>query len=110
MAAQRDEHEHGGRHQHQHAERGGLAESEAADRLAARPAELAADVGANDSREDYLRATLTARPDRLPLVTPFPRQDSALLRLFAAAEALIVRPPSAPAAGAGSIVPILLLD
>ncbi len=88
----------------------GLGESEAADRLAPQPAELAADIAANDSREDYLRAALSPRPDRLPLVNPFPRQDSALLRLFAAAQALIIRPPSAPAARAGTTVPILLLD
>ena len=88
----------------------GLIESDQALRLVEQPAELAEDVAANDFREDYLRATVTPRPGRLPLVSPFPRQDSALLRLYAAADALIVRPPSAPAAVAGETVPILRLD
>ncbi len=78
-------------------------------RLIEHPAELAENLAANDAREDYLRATLTPRPGRLPLAAPFLRQDSALLRLYAAADALIVRPPSAPAAAAGETVPILLL-
>ena len=45
-----------------------------------------------------------------PLVAPFPRQDSALLRLYAEAQALIVRPPAAPAAAAGDTVLLLRLD
>jgi molybdopterin molybdotransferase len=53
---------------------------------------------------------VSRRRDRLPLVTPFPRQDSALLHLYAAADALIVRPPAAPAAAAGDTVPVLFLD
>jgi molybdopterin molybdotransferase len=88
----------------------GLAESNQAAGLVEQPAELADALAPNDSRQDYLRAKVTLRPDRLPLVAPFPRQDSALLRLYATANALIVRPPAAPAAASGEIVPILRLD
>lgn len=75
-----------------------------------RPAELATPLAANDRRQDYLRATITPRPGRIPLVEAFSRQDSALLRLYADANALIVRPPFAPAAAPGQIVPVLHLD
>ncbi|MFO1154128.1 MAG: gephyrin-like molybdotransferase Glp [Rhodospirillales bacterium] len=88
----------------------GLAESDRAGHLVPQPAELTVDLAANDFRQDYLRATVSLRPDRLPLVTPFFRQDSALLHLYASAGALIVRPPFAPATTAGDTVPILRLD
>ena len=44
------------------------------------------------------------------LATPFERQDSSLLRLLAQSQALVVRPPHAPAAAAGSPVPAIRLD
>jgi molybdopterin molybdotransferase len=71
---------------------------------------LAADVAANDLRMDHLRATLVEGEDGLPRVTPYARQDSAMFRLFANADALVVRAPHAPALAAGAHVPIIRLD
>ncbi len=70
------------------------------------PARLGADLKENDSREDYLRAVLT--PDLV--VTPFPKQDSGMISSMAQANALIVRPPHAPAAAAGTLVLTIPLD
>jgi molybdopterin molybdotransferase len=66
------------------------------------PARLGADIPANDGRQDYVRATLAPGPDGLPVATPFARQDSSMLRLLMQADCLLVRPPNAPAASAGS--------
>ena len=71
---------------------------------------LGASLPANDGREDYMRATLAPREDGTPVVTAFSRQDSGMLRTLASAGALIIRPPHAGAAEAGSIVPVLRLD
>jgi molybdopterin molybdotransferase len=72
---------------------------------ATRPAILGADLPANDQRQDYLRATLAGGQDGgqdgPPVVTAFSRQDSSMLGVLAAAHALIVRKPHAPAAKAG---------
>jgi len=73
------------------------------------PALLGSDVPANDVREDYLRARLDAGPDGRSLATPVQRQDSSLLGNLAAAQALVVRSPFAPAASAGSDCVILKL-
>ncbi|MGX1100408.1 molybdopterin molybdotransferase MoeA [Amorphus sp. MBR-141] len=64
---------------------------------------------ANDGREDYVRARLTERDDGLPEADPFSLQDSSMLSTLAASGALIVRPPNAPAAEAGSLCRILRL-
>ncbi len=71
---------------------------------------LGAGVPENDRRADHLRAKLETRADGILLATAFPRQDSALMRLMAEADALILRPPYAPALPAGSAVPIVRLD
>jgi molybdopterin molybdotransferase len=65
------------------------------------PGLIAADMPANDQRQDYLRATLTRNADGAPVLTPLGVQDSSVLRVLAAAQALIVRAPHAPAAKAG---------
>lgn len=70
---------------------------------------LGADVPANDLRADHLRASLAQRDGRL-VATPFPVQDSSMIRVLAEAEALILRAPHAPAAAAGSPCRILRLD
>jgi molybdopterin molybdotransferase len=44
------------------------------------------------------------------VATAFPRQDSAMLRLLTQSDALIQRPPNAPALPAGAPVPIIRLD
>jgi len=70
---------------------------------------LGRDVGANDAREDYLRARLERRGDRALIATPVDHQDSSLLGNLAAAQALIIRPPFAPRASAGAACDILRL-
>jgi molybdopterin molybdotransferase len=60
-------------------------------------------VDANDDlREDYLRARLELRGDGVLIATPVDLQDSSLLGNLAAARALVIRAPFAPAAAAGS--------
>jgi len=70
---------------------------------------LGRDIAANDQREDYLRARLATRNDGALIVTPVDHQDSSLLGNLAAAQALLIRPPFAPAAKAGSSCNILRL-
>ncbi|MSP41841.1 MAG: molybdopterin molybdenumtransferase MoeA [Alphaproteobacteria bacterium] len=67
---------------------------------------LGADMGPNDNRQDYVRASLSADG----VATPFTVQDSAMLSSLAKAGCLIIRPPFAPAARAGDVVPVLLLE
>jgi molybdopterin molybdotransferase len=66
---------------------------------------LGAELPENDSREDFLRATLSGDG----VVTPFPKQDSGMLKTLARAQALIRRPPHDPARMAGDMVEILSL-
>jgi molybdopterin molybdotransferase len=75
----------------------------------AEPAVLGAPVRANDLREDYLRATLHRNAEGTLVATPFDAQDSSLLSVLAAAQALLIRPPHAPAAEAGAPCRILVL-
>ncbi len=70
---------------------------------------LGRDVAANDLREDYLRARLEVRPDGVLIANPVDHQDSSLLGNLAAAQALVIRAPFAPAAVAGSACDILRL-
>jgi molybdopterin molybdotransferase len=72
-------------------------------------ARLGRDVGANDIREDYLRARLETSADGTLIATPVNHQDSSLLGNLAAAQALVIRAPFAPAAVAGSDCDILRL-
>lgn len=71
-----------------------------------RTAILGADMVANDNRQDYVRASLSADG----VATPFTVQDSAMLSSLAKAGCLIIRPPHAPAARAGESVPVLVLE
>lgn len=78
-----------------------------------RPAEtaiLGADLGANDRRQDYLRARLSLDSEGRRVATPFGRQDSSMLALLARAECLIVRRPLAEPAKAGQAVEIIPLS
>jgi molybdopterin molybdotransferase len=70
---------------------------------------LGRDVGANDVREDYLRARIEQRADGTLVATPVDHQDSSLLGNLSAARALVIRAPFAPAAKAGSPCEILRL-
>lgn len=73
-----------------------------------RQAELGAPMPANDGRRDYVRATVVPGPGGL-IATPFPVQDSSMLSVLAAANALIIRQPHAPAAEAGERCQVLML-
>jgi molybdopterin molybdotransferase len=84
-------------------------------KLAGRPHEdrvvdavLGAPMAANDTRQDYVRCTLASTPDGL-VATPFPVQDSSMLKLFADAGGLVIRRPFVPAASAGDSCRVLLL-
>lgn len=73
-----------------------------------RQARAAADLPANGPRAHYMRARLS-QGDGLPGITPFDRQDSALLSILGQADALLIRPIDAPACRAGDTVPYLPL-
>jgi molybdopterin molybdotransferase len=64
----------------------------------------------NGPRQHYMRAVSRAGADGRREVVPAPSQSSALIAPLAQADCLIVRQPHAPAAAAGSLVPILPLD
>jgi len=70
---------------------------------------LGSPLKANDGREDYLRAQCVEQADGTWLATPVSLQDSSLLGRLAAAQALVIRPPFAPQAPAGSPCEILRL-
>jgi molybdopterin molybdotransferase len=70
---------------------------------------LGADLGPNDRRQDYLRATLSIDGQGRRCAQPYQRQDSSMLATLAYADCLIVRPPLAPAARAGELVEIVPL-
>jgi molybdopterin molybdotransferase len=73
------------------------------------PALLGRDLAANDMREDYLRARLELRADGTLVATPVNHQDSSLLANLSFAQALVIRPPFAPAAAEGSPCSVLRL-
>jgi molybdopterin molybdotransferase len=63
-------------------------------------------LGANDRRQDYLRG-FWADEDGERRVETAARQDSSMFATFAAADALVVRPPLAPPRAAGDAVPVV---
>jgi molybdopterin molybdotransferase len=71
---------------------------------------LGAAMKENDTRQDYVRATLAPGGGGRVVATPFGKQDSSMQRTFRESQALIVRPPHAPPAQAGDVVRILRLD
>jgi molybdopterin molybdotransferase len=70
-------------------------------------ARLAVPLGENDRRQDYLRARLSRAADGVLEVAPFEVQDSSMMRILASADCLVLRPPQAPPAAAGTMVPII---
>lgn len=72
-------------------------------------AKLSAPLPKNGTRQDYVRARLKRETGEL-IADPFPLQDSSTQKIFAKADALIVRSPGAPAAQPGDRVPVMLLD
>lgn len=73
------------------------------------PAVLGNALAANDQRQDYLRASLTRRDDGVTVATTVSHQDSSLLANLAVAQALVIRPPFAPAAAAGDLCTLIRL-
>ena len=74
-----------------------------------RKAVTAVPVKENDQRQDYVRSRITCGPDSELRVTPFDKQDSSMMKIFAEAEGLLIRPPHAPALDAGAACEVLLL-
>tara|TARA_R110002012_G_scaffold77840_4_gene198437 strand:+ start:110643 stop:111842 length:1200 start_codon:yes stop_codon:yes gene_type:complete len=72
-------------------------------------ARLSTDVPENDLRQDYLRSDLETDADGQLIATPSARQDSSLMKVFADARCLIIRPPYAPPAKAGSTCEVMVL-
>jgi molybdopterin molybdotransferase len=70
---------------------------------------LGRDLGANDQRQDYLRAALATGAGGEAIATPFDAQDSSMMSRLARADCLVVRPPHAPAAKKGERVRIISL-
>lgn len=66
-------------------------------------ARLGADQPANGPRDHYMRARLTVEGGE-PTVTPFQRQDSALLTILTEANALLIRPLGDGPRAAGEMV------
>jgi molybdopterin molybdotransferase len=73
-----------------------------------RRAVLGIDVPANGPRAHYMRARLDWSGE-LPRITPFDRQDSALLSILGQADALLIRPVGDGPRGAGDTVDYLVL-
>lgn len=76
-----------------------------------REAALGVAMPENEHRRDYVRA-LVGRAERQQgalVATPFPVQDSSMLRTLAEANALIIREPHAQAAQAGDPCKVMLL-
>jgi molybdopterin molybdotransferase len=82
---------------------------------------LGADLPPNRERQDYMRASLSLQdvplslakgPERLmlPVATPHLLQDSSMLSILERSDALLVRPPHAPAAMAGEPCRIIRLE
>ena len=74
-----------------------------------RTARLTAPLKANGKRQDYIRAKI-AMSDGVLTVEPFALQDSSMQKIFAHADALIIRPVDAPQAAAGDEVKVLVLE
>jgi molybdopterin molybdotransferase len=75
-------------------------------RLRIGKAELASELGANDQRQDYMRAMYEddALRRRVRIAG---RQDSSMLATLAHADALLVRPPHDPPLQVGDMVSII---
>jgi molybdopterin molybdotransferase len=73
-------------------------------------ARLAAPLRETGPREHWMRARLASGEDGALIATPFRDQDSSLVSVFAAADALLRRPAGAPAAGVGEVVEVLRLE
>jgi molybdopterin molybdotransferase len=77
--------------------------------IAMRKARLMDALPANGPREHYLRARLEVDSHGQQVVQPFADQDSSLVSVFTASNALVRLPPGAPASEAGALVDVLPL-
>ena len=73
-------------------------------------ARLTQALPANGPREHYLRARLEVDGDGMQTVRAFEDQDSSLISVFAAANALIRLPPDAAALAMGAMADVLPLE
>ena len=71
---------------------------------------LGTDVRANDKRADYLRATLSRDANARLVATPHDLQDSSMIGVLTRSQALLLRPPFAPAAKTGEGCRILRME
>ena len=71
-------------------------------------AKAAEPLGANGPREHWMRARLSFEAGELR-ASPYRDQDSSLVGIFAQADALLRRPPGAPAVAVGGLVEVLPL-
>jgi molybdopterin molybdotransferase len=71
-------------------------------------ARLGRDLRQNDGRQDYLRSRLARGADGVLEATPFDVQDSSMMHPLASSDCLVIRPPHAVAASAGTMVPIII--
>lgn len=71
---------------------------------------LGCDLGENDLRQEYLRASLDVDEAGNLTATPFDKQDSAMMARLAAADCLVMRPPHAPGMKRGERVKIIRFD
>jgi len=72
-------------------------------------AALTCDLGKNGPREHYMRSRVEAVDGAL-VCTPFDSQDSSRLSLLSQANALAIRPVSAPAARSGDPISVMMLE
>jgi molybdopterin molybdotransferase len=72
-------------------------------------AEAGVPLAANDQRQDYIRAKLRKTASGGWIAEPFERQDSSMMKVFAHADCLIIRPPHAPELPAGTPCTVMLL-
>ncbi len=79
------------------------------DALQTETATLGRELPLNDTRRDYMRATLERRGGVL-VATPFATQDSSQLSGLSRAHCLVIREPHEPAARAGEPCTILRID
>lgn len=66
-------------------------------------------LAANDQRADHLRSTLSIDAEGRMVAMPAAVQDSSMLATLARADALVLRPPHAPALPAGAEVEAIVL-
>jgi molybdopterin molybdotransferase len=78
--------------------------------IATRRARLTHPLPANGPREHYLRAHLDSDQEGRLTVRAFEDQDSSLIAVFTAANALIRLPPDMPAIATGTLVDVLPLE